>query len=169
MPPTLTCGSSQATQGYSSTSWLVLTLLWKYCKTFITLSTSCHSSSSTFCKFSTKSELRFSNCTSLVSSTARCILWCIGWKIHVIHSASNCNSSTLFAHCCFYGHNTVTYCCNFLIYVALAIFCAKGNYFISFFTWVTFVLVVHSSYMRLPLVRHIQSRLPKSERLGRQP
>ena len=96
-PPTLTCGSSQATEGYCSISLLVLTWPWTYCNIFITFIVSCRTSSSAFYKFSTRWELRCFNGTFIASCTRHCNLWYTRWITSETILASCCISSTLFA------------------------------------------------------------------------
>ena len=87
-----------------------------------------------------------SNVTNHAASAANHTFWCTRWMMHVILSASTCNSTTFLVLCCCWVHNATTCCCNFFIFAALSFFLAKGNFFISFFSRVASVSTVHSWY-----------------------
>ena len=136
-PPTLTCGSSRATQCYSSTYAFVMTLPSKYWNIFTISSVSCHTSSSIFFNFCTRSKLMCFDVTLRAESTACCTFWCTGLINHVMLFVHASNSKTLWVLYCCWVFNTVTCWCDFFISSALASFFANGNFFISFLIWFT--------------------------------
>ena len=148
--------------------WLAWILLWKYSMIFTTFFGFVCTSSSILCIYFTRSELTCSDITFSIDVAASCTFWCTWWMIHITISSFAYNSSTLSSCCCCCVSSTIIYCCNFLISVALAIFCTKGCCFILFFICVIFSSK-QSAHLQSSMIYHHPLGISNSERLGRKP